>query len=651
MKTQVLTLALFFAAALPLQAEELKQIGPEPPVITGLNSPGKTCPGTQLSIQFTVTQDTVPQEQLDVFVQFIAVSIVNSAAVTHVSGSTYRLDMAVGQTSGTGRVTVRANDRQGTASQKDIYVNVAKMKVTVIEEQDVSCNGTANGRVVLQVADGFDPDYDFSWNTSPTQQDSILSGVGPGTYTCTVTDNPTGCTQQIQVDITEPPVLTASITNVVDPSCKGAKDGQATSVVAGGVKPYFYYWNSDPFQVTATATGLGAGIYTCTVRDSMNCLKAVSVTLTDPEGGITLTRKQVLTQPQCRNSTTGSAFVQASGGTGTLSYRWNTNPVQTTQYATQLSAGTYICRVSDATGRCPLEEEVVITAINAFDAVLSSKEDLSCNGAQNGSATVEASGSTNYSYAWNDPATQTTATAEMLDGGDYVCTVRDIAGCTIRIPVSINEPKKLQDEQTLQLCPGEIYTLQGGEQLSKPGTYVRTFPHGPNNCDSTIILHLIRDRLDQNIDLTPEGLKAREQRNNTQYQWFDCNTLAAIPGADKQIFLPQVEGDFAAWIDDPEHCPDTTVCYHYKPGSTKVAEHVGSSSLNLYPNPSKGFITIAAASDQQYEIRNALGQVVQVVFASAGQEQEINLNGLENGVYYVFANNSKLPARKLVLLK
>ncbi|MEO6166362.1 MAG: gliding motility-associated C-terminal domain-containing protein, partial [Chitinophagales bacterium] len=58
-----------------------------------------------------------------------------------------------------------------------------------------------------------------------------------------------------------------------------ADDATASAVVTGGDPPYTYVWSSQPPQFSETATGLPAGKYFITVRDSNGCIFLDSVVI------------------------------------------------------------------------------------------------------------------------------------------------------------------------------------------------------------------------------------------------------------------------------------------------------------------------------------------------------------------------------------
>jgi hypothetical protein len=74
-------------------------------------------------------------------------------------------------------------------------------------------------------------------------------------------------------------------------------------------------------------------------------------------------------------------------------------------------------------------------------ALTTSTNNVTCNGSNNGSATVTATGGTgSYTYNWSSSPVQTTATASNLLAGTYTVTVKDAASTTKTAIVTISEP-------------------------------------------------------------------------------------------------------------------------------------------------------------------------------------------------------------------
>jgi len=120
-------------------------------------------------------------------------------------------------------------------------------------------------------------------------------------------------------------------------------DGSALAVVAGGIVPYTYAWNTTPVKTTEAITGLSAGSYIVTVTDGTGATSTGSTTLV-PAVALSVVASGV--NPTVAGND-GSASAIASGGTLPYNYQWDTNPVREGQEITGLSAGTYTVTVED----------------------------------------------------------------------------------------------------------------------------------------------------------------------------------------------------------------------------------------------------------------------------------------------------------------
>ena len=216
---------------------------------------------------------------------------------------------------------------------------------------------------------------------------------------------------------------TASSTN---PTCFGGTNGSATATPGpSGVGPFTYSWNSTPVQTTQTATNLPAGTYTVTITDFNGCVSTATVTLTNPP---VMTAPITSTNVTCNGGTNGSANVNPTGSVGPYTYSWNSTPIQTTQTATNLPAGTYTVTVTSAAG-CTVTNSVIITQPTPI-TVTTTTVNATCS-LLNGSATANPVGGVGpYTYSWNTTPVQTTQTASGLGAGVYTVTVTGVGGCT-----------------------------------------------------------------------------------------------------------------------------------------------------------------------------------------------------------------------------
>ncbi|MGB0429164.1 MAG: collagen-binding domain-containing protein [Bacteroidia bacterium] len=159
----------------------------------------------------------------------------------------------------------------GESNTITITVNPAP-SISITKNNDVSCNGAADGSATVTVSTGTAP-YTYSWTSGSTTADA--NNLTPGTYTVTVTDA-NGCSVTEQVTITEPTELTGT-TATTSATCIDATNGTATVNVQGGTQPYSYSWSSG--GTASTETGLGEGTYAVTVTDANGCVFNATVSI------------------------------------------------------------------------------------------------------------------------------------------------------------------------------------------------------------------------------------------------------------------------------------------------------------------------------------------------------------------------------------
>jgi hypothetical protein len=304
--------------------------------------------------------------------------------------------------------------------------------VTGYHLSDVLCHGDSSG-IAVALATGGAPPYTYAW--LPSGGTNATASLAAGTYSCHVTDAGGGSTFTAQITITEPAfLLTSAITSHTDIICNGGT-GDAVVAAAGGTGAYTYEWNSVPIQNNDTAINLPAAGYTVTVTDANGCIATSSIAITQPPALIVNIVAQ--TNVSCHGGNNGSAKAVAFGGTGALTYSWNTTPPQSQPTANILSAGTYTVTVTDANG-CTSSTSVTITEPPLLISYISSQVNVTpCPGGNNGSAIVTAGGGTPpYTYTWSTSPAQHSDTATGLSAGAYTITVRDAHNC-INVSVTI----------------------------------------------------------------------------------------------------------------------------------------------------------------------------------------------------------------------
>jgi|GEM_PF-701412 len=326
----------------------------------------------------------------------------------------------------TGTYTVNVADICGSTSSASIRLTAIPISLTANVTANNICHGDCTGSAAVIAVVGTPP-FTYQWYPSGGNK-SIASGLCAGNYTVQVTDK-NGCTGTTGVTITQPVPIICSINAVTYPLCNG-DTGNITASASGGLSPYSYKW-SPSGQSTATATGIGADVYTLTVTDSNACTATISAIITQPAR---ITLPIVVNNIPC-NGGSGSVTVNASGGVTPYTYLW-TPANLTTAVATGLSAGVYALQVNDYNG-CAATNSVTISQPVTL-AVNPTSTPSSCN-LPDGTATINANGGTApYTYLWG-PGRQTNATATGLLSGTYTVSVTDNHNCTVSASVTITQ--------------------------------------------------------------------------------------------------------------------------------------------------------------------------------------------------------------------
>ncbi|MCC6414195.1 MAG: choice-of-anchor L domain-containing protein [Saprospiraceae bacterium] len=335
------------------------------------------------------------------------------------------------------------NAEIGTTTCSNCLVPVVNAQVT-----SASCAGLSDGQATF-VPDGLNPPYAFAVG-SQANTTGVFSGLAPGNYVASITDN-SGCEAQVPINIPEPSdiVLSTSITQPI--LCFGGVNGQLQAVASGGTGTLSYVWNDPTSQTTPDLQNLPTGQYTVTVSDLNGCTETATIDLPQPTELLANSSAQDVL---CNGGTSGELTATATGGTMPYQFAWTgglagSNP-------TNIAQGMYTVTVTDGNG-CTQTSTAVVAEPTLLTGSTAAT-DATCFGSATASATVSATGGTfPYTYLWNDPSAQTTATATGLTAQTFSVTVTDVNGCTLAATATPAQPTAL----TLNISP--VNALCNGE--------------------------------------------------------------------------------------------------------------------------------------------------------------------------------------------
>lgn len=373
----------------------------------------------------------------------------------------------------------------------------SQVVVNISTYSNTTCFGNCDGSATASVTGGTPP-YMYQW--SNFSYIHVVTGVCPGTYTVTVTDQ-LGSTGTASVTINQPPQLQL-IVNTTD-ACGAGCNGFAT-LSACCVGPYTYSWSN------VSGPPFCPGNYSVTVTNTNGCTAAQNFTINSNPSAITDITFD--SNPAFCGSPVGAAWITSvQGGTSPFLFHWSNGAIG--QTITNLSAGTYVVTVTDSTG-CGYYESITIQDSIGFTLSLDSISPANCannqlgymgisitggqgpfgiswsngetqttyidsllqdiyevtvfdstswciqtltdtvlstynlyasilsqpaNCTPSGWASVHVQGvNPPFTYLWNDPLSQTDSVATGLAGGNYICTITDAIGCYITASAQIS---------------------------------------------------------------------------------------------------------------------------------------------------------------------------------------------------------------------
>jgi hypothetical protein len=224
---------------------------------------------------------------------------------------------------------------------------------------------------------------------------------------------------------------TGTVTNA---TCYGSPNGSINiNPPNNGSPPYTYVWSNG--TTTEDINNIGAGTYSLTISDGINCATAFNFNVTSPpQILISFTSVPVA----CYGASNGTLTASPSGGVPGYSYLWSTGANTIT--INNLAAGTYALTVTDANS-CTKTSSFSLMQPDQLIVTINS-QNVSCFGGSNGIASANpAGGIPGYTYIWSNGAT--TSSIYSLPAATYFVTVTDLNGCTAINTITISEPPLL----------------------------------------------------------------------------------------------------------------------------------------------------------------------------------------------------------------
>ena len=515
----------------------------------------------------------------------------------------------------------------------------------------LSCFGDQDASITItNVTGGQGINYTYTLNTvlptpsvSGPQTSNVFEDLGPGTYFVSITDGFDCEFASVNIEITEPTPVEASLVRATTQTC--LTESTLTLSATGGTGLYSYSENASMTPVIGTFTNdttftVPDGTYSYYVTDANGCVTNVSNEITvDPLPTLEVTLEASNLTINCAGDNNGSISATAIGGLGNYTYTLQDNlgnTVTATQdtpgYFTELLAGDYVVYVESGDCDATSAPISITEPDDPIDAELTINN-VSCAGSNNGSVEITTSGGTGViKYAISPQLNQffDNNTFENLAPGNYDIIVQDELGCYLTFNIDIVEPAPVilsivPNSLFPEVCTGEV---NGEFSIAISGG---TLPYSVSLDDY-------------------EGVYTTGNATQTEFDFTN------LEGGDHIVYVRDAEGCESEWnITFPESVnilPEIiieSICEDNQQGNSVTVTVDGSNedlsqfdySLNggTYQT-SNVFLNIPVGTDHYIDVRHTNGCIQTTNFFDIGEAAPVTLTLTEGELNEFIAHPS-----------
>lgn len=354
--------------------------------------------------------------------------------------------------SNNGNYILVVTDNNGCSDSANVNVVVNSLPVIAVNNPtncvNTTINLTSNGGVT------------YTWTgpnsySSNQQNPSITSAQinMTGVYVVTVTDA-NNCVNTASANVL---VLPLPAPNIVsnDPLCVG---GTLNLQGSGGAA---YAWSGPGYtglsqNPTINNVTIGAaGVYTLLVSSGTCTASTTYTVVINPLPVFNFSNSNVL----CNAQSNGTSTVNVTVGTNPYNYQWSNG--QTTQAATNLTAGSYTCVVTDA-NNCSSMSSTQITQPTAFSVSINSSTTSACANSPINLTANGSGGTGSYTYSWvSGPSAALYPVNESVSGNySYTVNALDANNCPASNVVNLTFfPQPTVTATSATLCAGQSTNL------------------------------------------------------------------------------------------------------------------------------------------------------------------------------------------------
>lgn len=334
-------------------------------------------------------------------------------------------------------------------------------------------------------------------------------------------------------------------------------------------------------------------------------------------------------------------------GSGADTYVWNDINVNNNSYSTLTEAKYYVVTGTTSNG-CEAKDSVYID-VQDVPSELSILTDTSV--CENDSLYFSTINDPNLVFTWNNNVVNNSHFTPTVSG-QYIVTAKTSINCessdTIIINVKANPTIVLANTSSDDICENDSVliwatvnnssiewnnSILDNEYFFPTQTFFATLTTtGSNQCS-------ISDSVLITVNPTPTPVITNNAGTLTtttfdSYQWYLDGV--EITNATNQTYVPNSNGEYSVLVTD-YICSDTSENFTYN--STSIMTNESLSPI-LYPNPTKGNISIAGLENENYSV-SVINSIGEIVIENRLNIKEVNLSELSKGIYIVLIKTNK----------
>lgn len=487
------------------------------------------------------------------------------------------------------------------------------------------------------------------WNTGAT---TTSLSIGSGTATSYSVIAQSGCSIG---------TATIAVTNLTlsaaPPTASICPGGTLNFSVTGNALGYT--WTPGGVTGTNVALSPATNIVTLSAMGSSSCVSTQTL-------NANILAPPTLTLSGNTTICYGSMFTQTVSGAQT--YLWS-NATTNPNFTASPTTNTFYTVIGTAANSCTTMQTVNVTVDPVPTLLASSNPTAVCDGQ---SAILTALGAS--SYSWNSVPSNNT-----IQVTPNITTIYTVSGAalnlcessqTVALIVHPNPTITIASTPTA-ICIGQTATLTASGAFSYSWhavTSAATTTVAPVaatvytvtgastlSCKATETINLIVNG-PPTVSITPSrtGLLCKGEKlvltasGASTYSWV----TPSAANASVEVTLQNSLSYFVTGTN-------AEGCTHTKSYSVNVSSCTGidggsreTKLLKIYPNPSKGELTISAEKDLDLKIINSLGQTVKLFSLSNDNHHSLSVNDLDEGVYFVVTlNGTEQITHKIVIAR